>query len=101
MTEIGKLDKIQQILHTTDNLLLGQALLARTHPQPECNIVLHRHMLEQRIILKDKADPALLHWHRAQILPVKQNTARARLLKSGDQPQQSCFARTRRAKQRQ
>ena len=34
-------------------------MVARLHPQPEGDVLEHRHVPEQRVVLEDEADPAL------------------------------------------
>ena len=72
--------------------------------QPEADILAHAQMREQRVILEDEADAAMLRLDealgRGDILALQQHAARARPLDAGGEPEQRRLAAARLAEQR-
>ena len=66
---------------------------ARTHPQPEANIVGGSHVAEQRVILKHKTDAALACRYRRHIDAINSDDAIIVAFQPGDQAQQTGLAR--------
>src|SRR5881396_2634202 len=59
IAEGAELDQLEEVLHTALDLRLR--LLADR--ETETDVVAHRHVAEQRVVLEDEPDAALLHGH--------------------------------------
>mmetsp|Transcript_1013 Transcript_1013/g.2513 ORF Transcript_1013/g.2513 Transcript_1013/m.2513 type:complete len:443 (-) Transcript_1013:3285-4613(-) len=95
-----ELHELQQLDDALLDLGLGQALLARLDAQPERDVVEHRHVTEQRVMLEHEADLALAHMGVGRVLAVQQHPAAVGLLQAGDDAQQRGLAAARGAEQR-
>ena len=60
----GKLDEIEQFERAALDLFAARTARARSHAQPEADILGDVHMPEQRVVLEHQADMALLHRKR-------------------------------------
>ena len=74
---------------------------ARLHPQAEGDVLEHRHVAEQRVMLEHEADMALAGAARQRVLAVERHLAGIRPVEAGDDPQQRGLARAGRPEQRQ
>ena len=74
---------------------------ARLHAQAEGDVLEHRHVAEQRVMLEHEADMALAGAARERILAVEGDLAGIRPVEAGDDPQQRGLAGARRPEQRQ
>ena len=74
---------------------------ARLHAQAEGDVLEHRHVAEQRVVLEHEADVALAGAVAQRILAVDPHFAGIRPVEAGDDPQQRGLARTGRTEQRQ
>ena len=95
--EAFELDQSEHVGDARRDLVLGQSLLLET----EGDIALDREMRKQSVALEHHIDGAPVRRHRRKIHAVEQDAAAARLLKTGDKPQQRCLAAARRTKQRE
>jgi hypothetical protein len=80
--------------------LSGRRGRGRPHLQAEGDIVGHRHVPEQRIMLEDEADIALLHGLSEASHRRRRDAPAVGMFQPGDQPQQRRLAGTGRAEQR-
>ena len=96
-----ELHQIQQFLDPRADRGLVLADRARLHPQAERDVLEHRHVAEQRVMLKHEADMALAGAVRQRVLAVERNLAGVGPVQPGDDPQQRGLARARRPEQRQ
>ncbi len=87
-----------------DNISLrietGELVAPRQHTHPEGDVFEHRHVAEQRVVLKYEADFALAHADGARILAVEHHFAAVWSLQARDYPQQRGLARAREPQQR-
>ena len=77
------LDQGERLADPGPYLLLGGVRV----PQPERDVVPHRHEREQRVVLEDRVDRALVRSHVGDVDAVQQDLALGRLLEAGDHPQ--------------
>src|SRR5664279_5333122 len=70
-------------------------------PQPEGDVLPHRKMREQRIVLEHHVDRALMRQHLRDVLAVEQDAAFVRGLEPGQHPQQRGLAAAAGAEQRE
>ena len=74
---------------------LAGALLARLDAQAEGDVVEHRHVAEQRVVLEDEAHLALAHMGLRGVLAIKQHAAAVSGLQPGNDAQQRGLAAAR------
>ena len=98
--EAVELHELQQLVHARADLGFGRPLAPRLHAQPEGDVLEHRHVAEQRVMLEDETDLALAHADGARVLAVEQHLAGVRRLQPGDDAQQRGLARARQTQQR-
>ena len=94
-----ELHQIEQLLHPPRDLRLGRAGAALAHGQPEADIVGHRHVAEQRILLEHEADAAIRDRLVGNIHAVECDRAAVGEFQPGDDPQQGRLSRARRPQQ--
>jgi hypothetical protein len=70
------------------------------HAQSEGDVVEHRHVAEQRVVLEHEADLALAHMGVGGVLAIQQHTPCVGLLQAGNDAQQRRLAAARGAEQR-
>ena len=95
---IGKkieLHEFQQLMHAARDFGLGGTFSPRQHAHSERDVLEHRHMAKQRVMLKDETDLTLAHADRARVLAVKQHLAGVRRLQPRDYAKQGGLARAR------
>src|SRR5208282_1012948 len=100
---IGKkveLHEFQQFMHAPRDHGLVGALAPRNHAHPESDVFEHRHVAEQRVVLKYETDLALANLDGAGVLAMEQHLARVGRLEPSDYPEQRGLARTRQPEQR-
>ena len=100
---IGKkieLHEFQQLMHAPRDFGLGGTFAPRQHPHAEGDVLEHRHVPKQRVMLKYEADLALADADGAGVLAMKQHLARVRRLQPRDYSQQRGLARARQPEQR-
>ena len=88
-----KPDPLQQCLGARLPLGAGQPVFADR--QPKGDVVGHRHMVKQRVILENKADVPVSDGGAGDVLAVEQHLARILIFQPCDDPQQGRLARTR------
>src|SRR5690606_12489112 len=71
----AKLNKLQQALHTAADFAGAGTFVSRAHAQAECDIVEHRHVAEEGILLEDEAHAALAQREHGGVLAVKADRA--------------------------
>ena len=86
--------------HRRDPLLV-LALRDSLHPQAERHVVVDRHVREERVLLEDHVDPAIVGLDVGDVLSVQADAARIRGLEPGDHPQGRGLATPRRAEERE
>jgi hypothetical protein len=69
--------------------------------KPISDVAAHREVAEEGVVLKHEPNLALLHWDAGGVRLTEEHVPSVRDLKPGDNPQQRCFARPRRAEKRQ
>src|SRR5271170_3099052 len=87
-------------MHALPELRLGGTPLPRQHAQAEGDVLEHRHVPEQRVMLKDETDLALADADGAGVLAMEQHLAGVRCLQPRDYSQQRGLARARQPQQR-
>ncbi|MOA09436.1 hypothetical protein D3C78_1292650 [compost metagenome] len=85
---------VEKLGHAPADFRFRRALGGGTHLQAEGDVLRHRHMAEQRIMLKDETDIALLHRAVRGVLVTEEDVAFGRLLQAGDETQQRRLAGT-------
>ena len=63
-----ELHQLEQVVHLGLDLRLARALAARLDAQAEGDVLEHRHVAEQRVVLEHEADLALAHVHVGGVL---------------------------------
>ena len=96
----GKLDEVEQFRGAPADFACGGPRRARPHLQAKADIVGDRHVAEQRVVLEDEADIALLHALLRRVVVAEEDGALGRPLQPGDQPQQRRLAGAGRPEQR-
>ena len=93
-----ELDEMEQVCDPLADFLAGGALGARPDAQAEGDVLKHRHVAEQGVVLKYESHVPLPDRLVGDVLPVKEHRARRfiRLFQSGNDAEQGCFARARR-----
>ncbi len=79
-----------------------RATSSRERPRtsrPNADVLRHRHVREQRVVLEHHADVAGMHRHAADILPVDQHLAAVQRDEAGDRAQQRGLAAAARSQQ--
>src|SRR5262249_18521838 len=97
----AELDELEQLLNARADFRLPQAIRARPRPQTEGNVLEHRHVTEQGVMLEHESDVALAHRARQRILAVELHLALVRPFEAGDDAQERRLARARWPEQRQ
>ena len=95
-----ELNEVEQFVHLALDVGFARALLARLHTQAEGDVVEHRHVAKEGVVLEHEADLTLAHMRVGGVLPVEQHVAAVGRLKPGDDAQQRCLATARGAEQR-
>ena len=101
LAEIGKLHEAQQFLDARRDCRRLGSLAARLDAQPEGDVLCHRHVAEQRVMLEDEADAALARRAAAHLDAVEAHFARIGEIEPRHDAQQRRLARPRRPEQRQ
>ena len=100
MAERLELDQAQQLVDATADLRLLRPLAARLDAQPEGDVLEHRHVAEQRIVLEDEADLPLAGADVVDALAAEAQRAGIGKIEPGEDAQQRRLARARGAEQR-
>src|SRR5688572_21282704 len=87
----------QRLRHTRRDLRLRHL----AHVEPERDVLCHRQMRKQRVILEDEASVPLPRWQRRHIAPTQQHDAPSCLHKARDDTQRRCLAAAGGTKQHQ
>ncbi|MNE04034.1 hypothetical protein D3C80_965560 [compost metagenome] len=95
-----QLHHLQQLGHFLFDRRGIRALTTRQHAQAKGNVVEHRHMAEQRVMLEHETHPAIARMHMADVGAVEAQLAAALVFQPGDNAQQRGFAGARRPQQR-
>ena len=98
-TEIFELYQREQLIDAFSDAGGGGALAARLDGQAEGDVVAHRHVLEQRVMLKHEADAAIARVDRRHVLAIEQDGAMIGAVEAGDDAQQGRLAAARWAEQ--
>jgi hypothetical protein len=100
ITKPRQLYEFEQFGDARGDLGLFRALLRRQHVEPEGDILGHRHVAEQGILLEHEADAAPLHRQVGNIFSAEADMPPIGMFEPRDDPQQGGLARTRWAQQR-
>src|SRR4051794_2918737 len=84
LCEALQLHEIEEIEHPAADLGFGWAHGTGADPEPISNVVEHRQVLEQRIVLKHEADAAVLNAEPGGILSTEEDLTRLGPFKAGD-----------------
>ena len=95
--EVGQPDDLQQFVDPLADL--GLVLLAA--PRSVRDVVPHRHVREQRVVLEHGVDVALVRWHPRDVDPLEPDRAFGRSLETRDHPQRGRLPAAGRAEQRE
>ena len=95
-----KLHHLQQVCHFRFDSCGIRALATRQHRQAESDIVEHRHMAEQRVMLEHETDFTIARMQAADVGAVEANMPAGLMLQPGDNSQQRGFPGTGRPQQR-
>ena len=98
--QMRKLHHLQQVCHFRFDSCGIRALATRQHRQAESDIVEHRHMAEQRVMLKHETDFTIARMQAADVGAVEANMPAGLMLQPGDNSQQRGFPGTGRPQQR-
>jgi hypothetical protein len=92
-----ELHELQQRMHPLHDRVALRALAARADGEAKGDVLEHRHVPEQRVVLKHETHLALAGGHVRDVFPVEMNPAAARLgiLQPGHDAQERGLARTR------
>src|SRR5690606_567642 len=82
------------------DLRLARPLAARTHGQAVGDVLVHRHMLEQRVVLEHKANAPVADVQVGGVLAMEADTSAVRLFQPGKDAQQRGLTRAGGAEQR-
>src|SRR5882762_61929 len=99
MGQILQLDQPQQIIYLGMNRFLGRSHLARPDPQTEGDILKHRHVPKQGVVLKHEAHSTFSRGLLRDIAAVEADRPRVCELKSSNNSQERRLARAGRAEQ--
>ena len=95
--EAAELHHVQRALDPLRDLVARHA----AHRQREADVLGHRHVREQRVVLEHHADLALVRRQARQRLALEQDLAGGRRLEAGEHHQRRRLARARGPEQRQ
>ena len=98
IAEVVELHQLQQVRHLLGNRLGRGPMRARPHAKTERDVLEHRHVTEERVVLKDEADATLSGLPRRRVLAVEQHRTGVGRLEPGDDAQQRRLAAPRRAR---
>ena len=100
--QIAELHQLQQAQHPLADLALGHAFRTALDAETEGDVVEHRHVAEQRVVLEHEADIAVARrGSRPPAGNASFSAAGIRPVQAGEDAQQRGLARSRRAEQRQ
>ena len=92
-----ELDELERLGDAPLDLVLGDLLAL----QPERDVLLDRHVREQRVALEDRVDVALVRRHVRDVDAAELDRALGRLLEAADHPQRRRLAAARGPEQRE
>ena len=95
--ELAEADDVEHLERPAAHLVGGDLL----GPQTEGDVVVHRHVREQRVLLEDGVDVALVGWDGGDVDTLEQHAAGRRAFEPGDHLQQRGLAAAGRAEQRE
>src|ERR1043165_5553885 len=94
-----ELNQVQKFLNFSTNGLARRAMIARADFQSKGDVLKHRHVAKERIVLKDKTYAPLPRAAITDVSSVKLDSPRVCEFKAGDDPKQCGFTRARWAEQ--
>src|SRR5262245_42326688 len=95
----GELHQLQQLAHAPRNLFPARAARAGPHAQAEADILRNGHVAEERVVLENQPDMALLYGELQRVVLIEQNPPRGRNVETGEDAKQRGLARARGAEQ--
>src|SRR2546421_554917 len=93
---LAQLHQAQRLVHPTTGLVPADT----PHVEAEAHVAAYRHVREERVVLEDHAEPALLRWLRVDPLLVQPDAAAGQRQQSGQAVERGRLAAPRRAEQR-
>jgi hypothetical protein len=99
--EAAELDEVEEAEDAAADLGLGRARPAGADAQAEGDVLEHRHVLEERVVLEHEAHPALLHGGPRGVLLAEEHRAFGRRFEAGEDAKQRRLAGAGGAEQRQ
>ena len=98
--QVSQLHHLQQFGHFGFNRRGVGSFAARQHGQAKGDVIEHRHMAEQRIVLEDEAHFTVAGVHPADVGTVEADMTAGLMLQTGDNSQQGGFSGARGPQQR-
>src|SRR3990167_5973869 len=86
-------------MHLVGDFFFAGALLFRLHAQAEGDVVEHRHVAKQGVVLEHEADVAVAHVMAGNVFAMELDAAGVGGFQAGDDTQQAGFAAAGRAEQ--
>ena len=100
IAEVVELHELQQVGDLVGDLVVRRAMRSRSHAEAERDVLEHRHVAEERVVLKHEPDAALARLPVRRVLAVEQHAALVGRFEPGNDAQQRRLAAARRAEQR-
>ena len=97
LRELRHLDELEGLAHAFGRLLFGGLLVL----EPEGDVLLHREVREERVVLEDRVDVALVGRGLGHVDLVEEDLALGRALEARDHAQGGRFAAARGAEERE
>ena len=88
LRESGQADELEHLRDPSPQLILGDALAL----EPECDVVLDRHVREERVALKHRVDVPLVRRQPDHVLIAQEDPPFGRLLEAPDHPERGRLA---------
>ena len=80
--DVGELDEFEQLVDAPQDLRVGRLSRAGASPQAVSDVLEHRHVPEQRIVLEHEARATILNAQVRRVGAIKEDTALIGLLKA-------------------
>ncbi len=93
--KVIELHELEEILDLPGNFRVRRAPVPRSHSEAERDVLEHRHVSEERVVLKDEPDCPISRAGVGRVLALEQHRARIGSLQAGDDAQQRRLAAAR------
>ena len=97
--ELRELDGLEKLLDPGADLGFRRSLASLSHAQTERDVLKDAEMLKERVVLEDKSRAALVRALPRDVPLAEENLSLLRKFESGNDPQESCLARSAGAEQ--